>query len=387
MIKIPGPIPIFISPFFWVMALAIGWFSTQSVSETPLWVVIILISVLFHEFGHALTAAAFGQKVLVELTGYGGLTIRPNGKSLKPWKEFLIGLNGPLAGFLLCAIAYYLLLALPKSLEQSVPAYMLTVGVYINLFWTIINLLPIQPLDGGKLLRVALEAFFGVKGTKIAFFLSIIVASVMGIFFFTRQSYLAGSIFFLLAYEGYRDWSASLSMSDDDSDEGLKEELRNAQYDLENENHELALQKFLKIREKVKSGVIFDVATQSAGSILAADGEKEKAYELLNPMRKQLSPRGLQLLQHLAFALGYFDEVTKLGSEAFQAFPDYDTALINACAHAKLGQVKPAVGWIQCAIKEGLPSPNIALQKSEFDTIRRDPLFQELKEKYASHGS
>ncbi len=38
-----------------------------------------------------------------------------------------------------------------------------------NLFWTIVNLLPVLPLDGGQLLRIVLEAAFGVKDLRRLF--------------------------------------------------------------------------------------------------------------------------------------------------------------------------------------------------------------------------
>ena len=39
-----------------------------------IWVFVIFISILVHEFGHALTACYFGQKPRIELVAFGGLT-------------------------------------------------------------------------------------------------------------------------------------------------------------------------------------------------------------------------------------------------------------------------------------------------------------------------
>jgi hypothetical protein len=59
MIVIPGRIPVSIHPLFWLFSGMIGWLYTQNLIGVLVWVGIILISVLVHEFGHALTAIAF----------------------------------------------------------------------------------------------------------------------------------------------------------------------------------------------------------------------------------------------------------------------------------------------------------------------------------------
>ncbi|MBS0653626.1 MAG: stage IV sporulation protein FB, partial [Verrucomicrobia bacterium] len=61
MITIPGKIPISIYPTFWLFAALIGYMNSMSLIGTVIWIGIIFVSVLFHEFGHALTAWAFGQ--------------------------------------------------------------------------------------------------------------------------------------------------------------------------------------------------------------------------------------------------------------------------------------------------------------------------------------
>ena len=171
MIKIPGPIPIFVSPFFWVMAIAIGWLSTMSIFETFLWVCVIFVSVLFHEFGHALTAVGFGQKVIIELTGYGGLTIRRNQKPFQSWKEFLIGLNGPLAGFLLCGIAFLLSKSFSISHNHQILGYMLSVAFFVNLYWTSHQLASYTAFRWRKIGPCGFGGFFWSQRDKSRFYL------------------------------------------------------------------------------------------------------------------------------------------------------------------------------------------------------------------------
>lgn len=94
MLYIPGRIPIIIHPAFWIFAAIIGYVNSLSLLGTLVWVAVIFISVLFHEFGHALTAFCFKQKPRIELVALGGLTYH-EGKRLKFSKQFLIVFNGP----------------------------------------------------------------------------------------------------------------------------------------------------------------------------------------------------------------------------------------------------------------------------------------------------
>src|SRR3989344_6678184 len=73
MIVIPGRIPVAIHPFFWLIAGLIGWMNSHTLFGMLAWIGIILVSVLVHEFGHALTAVFFKQKTKIQLVALGGL--------------------------------------------------------------------------------------------------------------------------------------------------------------------------------------------------------------------------------------------------------------------------------------------------------------------------
>ena len=174
MITIPGRISISIHPFFWLFAALIGWMNSQSFFGTLIWIGIIFISVLFHEFGHALSAVFFRQTARIQLVALGGVTTF-NGPKLKFWQQFLIVLNGPLAGLLLFFLASLALqLPLPLRFSELIAAIRI-----VNLFWSFANLLPVLPLDGGQLLRITLEGFFGVKGYKASLIIGIVFAVLL----------------------------------------------------------------------------------------------------------------------------------------------------------------------------------------------------------------
>lgn len=103
-------------------------------------------SVLVHELGHALAARRYQLDVAgIVLQGFGGLTIHERAPTAM--KSFFVTLAGPLAGFLLGAVAVVPWLVLGEGLAGDLAGRL----VAINLFWSAFNLLPMYPLDGGYL--------------------------------------------------------------------------------------------------------------------------------------------------------------------------------------------------------------------------------------------
>ena len=192
-VRIPGPIPITIHVSFWLVCALIGFLSSHTLIGTAVWIFIILLSVLFHELGHALTALFFKQQPQIELVALGGLTYH-NGQKLSVWKQFLIVFNGPLFGFLLFAIATALL-SVPSITQTAAGAVLVLIQV-VNLFWTIINLLPVLPLDGGQLLRILLEHLWGLKGFKYALIIGIAFGAAASLIAFFLQQFFIVSIRF-----------------------------------------------------------------------------------------------------------------------------------------------------------------------------------------------
>ena len=213
-----GRIPITIFPTFWLFAALIGYLNSMSFVGTLIWVGIILVSVLFHEYGHALTAMVFGQNPRIELVALGGLTYH-NGQKLPFWKQFFIVLDGPIFGFILVIIAT-ILLQIP-AFAQGMTGSIISLTRVVNLFWTIINLLPVMPLDGGQLLRVVLERIFGLKGFKYAIVTSMVIATGISLFFFLTQSFIVGALFFLLAFQSYDTFRRTRHLSETDRDDTL----------------------------------------------------------------------------------------------------------------------------------------------------------------------
>jgi stage IV sporulation protein FB len=373
MITIPGKIPISIHPLFWLISFFIGWMWTLNLSGALLSVLVILVSVIFHEFGHALTAILFGQKTRIELAAFGGFTYR-EGRKLKLWEEFLVVLNGPIAGFCLFLIAYILYRNL--SIDNQLLLFVIKFTFVANLFWTIVNLVPVLPLDGGHLMSIILEAIFGFKGIRIAIITGIVIAVIISVVFFALGLYLVGALFLILTFESFRSLRYYKIFSEKDRDTELQQLLKTADADFLAGNSESALEKLGQVRARAKEGILYSLATQQIAEIFQNQQRYEEAYQLLIPIQKDLSAAALALFHFLAYMNGDFKTVIAIGNKCYQENPTYDTALINALANGALSQAEPAVGWLECALREGLPSADQAIKREEFNTIRHDPHFR-----------
>lgn len=374
MLSFPGSIPIRIHPLFWLLAGMIGWINSQDILGTLIWIVIITISILVHEFGHALSARYFGQTAEIELIMLGGVTQR-TGPKLKLWQEFVVVFNGPLAGLMLGMLSL-LFYSSVDSAKHPLLAGILFISYLVNIIWTIFNLLPVHPLDGGKLLNIFLESILGFRGIKIGFFISIGLSLAGAVYFFINQSLFAGSLFLIFAFENYRAWQAARGMSPYDHDTDLQKKLESAEDVMKNGNYEEALTLLNDVQNTAKTGYIYLIALQNQASILAHQQRFQESYEKLIPIVNQLTSEGQQLFQTVCYRLKKWEEAIHAGNRAYQNQPNGETALINSFCHACLGQVKPAIGWLQCAFTAGVPNPKVVLQSHEFDQIRQDPSFQ-----------
>lgn len=370
-----------LDPLFLVLAFGIGWLNSPSIEGIFLWAAVIFVSILIHELGHAFTAMSFGQTVQVTFMPLGGLTSRM-GEKLSPFKEFLIVLNGPLAGFALYFICRYFLQSFGGNSSSPV-AYMLLIGTWVNLVWTVINLFPVLPLDGGRLLMIICEKMFGVKGQRIAYGLSFVFSIVFAVFFFLIQELFAGAIFSLFAFESYRGFNLGKHAAPIDEDEGIKKDLQTA-IETYNKGHlTLAINQFSDIREKTKMGMLYLLSTFYLAKALEDQGSFEEAYALLKQDEEKLDVEGLEVLQRLAFLTKHYKEAASIGVEVFREKPSADVAFINALSLAQVKEVVPAVGWFETAIRGGLENPKLSSRHLAFDPIRNTEPFKNLMARYS----
>lgn len=114
---------------------------------------LFFVSLLLHEFGHALRARREGMEIDgITLWLFGGVA-KFKGMFPSAGAEFRIAAAGPLVSLAL-GLAF-VLVAVLLDLAEPVEGVAAWLG-YINLILLVFNLLPALPLDGGRLLRSAL---------------------------------------------------------------------------------------------------------------------------------------------------------------------------------------------------------------------------------------
>lgn len=160
-------------PVFFLVAwsLATGFLphAAPKAGDAAVWAAALLgttlffVSILAHEFGHALTARHAGIGVTsVTLFVLGGVS-RIAEEPRTAWEELRIAAAGPIVSFataFVFAIAGQL--AAGQPLLSSLALYLVLVNAALALF----NLLPALPLDGGRCLRALLWAVTGSSSTS-----------------------------------------------------------------------------------------------------------------------------------------------------------------------------------------------------------------------------
>jgi Zn-dependent protease len=132
--------------FFVSILLAMSGGGAQNTPIVVGSIAITFLSILWHELGHAFAARAFGANARIELLGSGGLT--HHDVVAVWWQELLISLAGPAAGLLLGGIVWLAGSQWPPSGEKA--RWLLDCAIYINVGWTLLNLIPLLPYDGGQ---------------------------------------------------------------------------------------------------------------------------------------------------------------------------------------------------------------------------------------------
>lgn len=194
-------IPVEIQPWFWLIAAfvsgALGVSSAEALIPLVANMGMVLVSILIHELGHCWTLRRLGVRPVIILHGFGGSAMW-RGMVPNRSQQVAISISGPAAGFLFAA----LLVALDYSAfaQGTLLGRTISFGILINFFWNILNLLPIQPLDGGQILAAAL----GRKGAQTCRMVGAICAAGCAVFFFFLQAFFAAVFFAFLAYANWQ---------------------------------------------------------------------------------------------------------------------------------------------------------------------------------------
>lgn len=143
-----------IHPLFWILGIMLTF-----IGEGFLFLVYIFTA-LIHEYAHCITAAFYKCRTEeIVLYPYGAV-LYGEFSCLKPSEEAIVAISGPCFNLFMAIIFTALWWVAPEL-------YMYTDSVVaVNISIAFFNLLPVYPLDGGRILMAALSI---KSGTKKAF--------------------------------------------------------------------------------------------------------------------------------------------------------------------------------------------------------------------------
>jgi stage IV sporulation protein FB len=169
----------------WIFAASYASGGAATAWDSLVFMVLLFLCVLLHEFGHIFTARAFNVPTpyvtLLPIGGVAQLERIPE----EPWEEFLIAIAGPMVNIVIMAA---LIVLFDAQLQPSAAAAIDNLKIplvdrlaAVNLFLALFNMIPAFPMDGGRVLRALLATRLGyVRATEIAAGIGQFVAFALG---------------------------------------------------------------------------------------------------------------------------------------------------------------------------------------------------------------
>jgi Zn-dependent protease len=407
------------------------------------WLVVIFVSILIHELGHALVVRSFGLSPQIMLYSMGGLTSWIEEKSISHAKRIAISLAGPFAGFIFGGMVYLSEIALPDLFADRLGLQAYKDLMLVNFGWGIFNLLPILPLDGGNV-AYSVEQWATRKHSGI-------ITRVVGLLVAVAVGLWALSIgwlwiVFLMALFAWNNGSALFQLLQYSRDGRVSPLLDQAQEAVKNDDSAAAVQlakealnsaSSVEMKEEAQRlllqglilGADIEQAKKEADRLQAVYGHAALLHALAGFERRQL-PRAIpvieysyatspspdlnftfanaliiagrlheappliarqqhpeyaagayKMLQIAAFHSGEYDLSVEAGRQAFERIREPEVAYNIACAEARAGRADEALAWIERAVEAGYRDGSALASDPDFGALRSRPEFEAICDK------
>ena len=227
-----------VSPWFWAVAAFLGWdwasvmsqgLGTSRLAVLAMWILAVLVSILIHELGHSLAMRYYGTDSRIVLYHFGGLAIPQGSEWVGNYqhqsraKDIVISAAGPAAQLLLVAVLVMVVRLFGYQYPYPIPVidglvnfgadrriesgHLVVMIVFItvpSIYWAILNLLPVYPLDGGQIAREIFLIFNSQTGIKNSLILSIATGAGIAVYAFSQGNQMLGIMLALLAVSSYQ---------------------------------------------------------------------------------------------------------------------------------------------------------------------------------------
>lgn len=193
--------PVAVHWTFWLVAALLGAGFVGDSAQTRfvflVWMAVVFVSIMVHELGHAFMMRKQGDRsvqiVLHSMGGYAQGTIWHS-----RMEQILVSAAGPVAQIALGAVAW-LLLHFGLVPMSYYPVVALNLLVWVSFVWAIFNLLPIIPMDGGRIM----ESILG-GSSKLPLQISLVVATAIALWQLSTGRIFNALIIGSMAVENYR---------------------------------------------------------------------------------------------------------------------------------------------------------------------------------------
>jgi Zn-dependent protease len=186
-------IPVDIHASFLVIAFLIGA-SGQGIDAALVWVVVVTVSVVAHELGHALVARPVGGDPRIDLFAMAGLT-RWDAARASRARRVMVSLSG-VAGGVALGLALVPLYHAVDPGRGTLLEYAFRAAFFANLGWGLLNLLPMLPLDGGQVVLAVMPGRDDVVRVVRTSWVSVVVGAAVAVAA-ARAGYVIAAAFVL----------------------------------------------------------------------------------------------------------------------------------------------------------------------------------------------
>jgi Zn-dependent protease len=169
--------PVTIHASFLIAVLLLGYSSETGVTGAVVWLVIVTVSVVAHELGHAFVAAPVGGEPRIDLYMIAGLTTWQPQRAGRG-RRVAVSVAGPAAGIAFGIALLFVHTAL-HPVHDSLLDRALLLAVFANFAWGVLNLLPILPLDGGQVVYALMPGDEPARRRRTAWVSVVVAAAVL----------------------------------------------------------------------------------------------------------------------------------------------------------------------------------------------------------------
>jgi len=244
------------------------------------WIVVAGLAVLIHELGHAFAYRAFGVQPRIVLSAVFGLTF---GDELPPARSLVVSLAGPATGIALGVVSIGLAAVVP---DDGLGRVIVEDLAFVGFGWAVLNVLPIQPLDGGQAVRAVIAAAGWRDAERIALIISIVAAAMIGI-----AAIASGYVILVL----FMAWFAAGNVAEFQAlgDDRLRAQLNRLGRQLMEGDADAAIAGLEEVARKARSRSVREAALTGRAFALLSEGRADDAER---DFRLLIRPQAADLL-------------------------------------------------------------------------------------------